>query len=123
MAPLRALFLVSLAVSARPVSASLKDTIQGVKNAHDTAAATARLAHVESLSLAAAVPTANADLASIGLLADDASTLQVYTTDTTPSDAPAACSSALTATVACNSTILDLGYVTIFSSADNDHGL
>ena len=122
MAPLRALLLVSLALSAYPASASLKDKIQGVKNAHDTAAATARLKHIESLSNAAA-PTPNVELASIGVLADDASTLQVYTTDTTPSDAPAACASALTATVACNSTILDLGYATSHSVIDNNQDL
>ncbi len=113
MAPLRALFLVPLVLSAQLTSASLKDTIKGVQNAHDTAAATARLKHIESLTnVGTAVPTPNVDLASVGILADDANTLQVYTNDTTPSDAPAACSSALTATVACNSTILDLGYAT-----------
>ena len=108
MAPLRALVLVSLALSTHLACASLKDTIQGVKNAHDTAAATARLKHIESLS-STAFPTPSVDLASLGVLVDDDSTLQVYTTDTTPGDAPAACSSSLTATVACNSTILDLG--------------
>lgn len=124
MAPLRALLLVPIVLSAHLTSASLKDTIQGIKNAHDTAAATARLKHIESLSIARpAVPTPNVDFASVGVLADDSSTLQVYTIDTAPNDAPAACSSALTAVVACNSTILDLGYALSLYSGDNGYGL
>jgi hypothetical protein len=108
MARLSALLLASIALYAHPARASLKDTILGVKNAHNTAAADARLKHIQALNAASTnvAPATNVDLASV--LADSATSLQVYTNTSVPSDAPAACQTALIASVACNSTILVL---------------
>ncbi|KAJ7864947.1 hypothetical protein B0H14DRAFT_3862329 [Mycena olivaceomarginata] len=110
MARLSALLLAAIVLYAHPACASLKDTILGVKNAHNAAAADARLKHVQALNAASTnvAPTPNVDLASAGVLADDGTSLQVYTTTSVPSDAPAACQTALIASVACNSTILVL---------------
>ncbi|KZV96691.1 hypothetical protein EXIGLDRAFT_747489 [Exidia glandulosa HHB12029] len=100
MAPLRALLQVLTAVALScSVHASLRDTLDRVKAAHNDAAAAARLKHIQALT----------DVPNRVLLAadDDDTSFQVYTTS--PSDAPAACQTALVATVACNSTILDFG--------------
>ncbi|KAF8214912.1 hypothetical protein K438DRAFT_1659741 [Mycena galopus ATCC 62051] len=110
MARFSVLLLAAIALYAHPACASLKDTILGVKNAHNAAAADARLKHIQASNAASTnvAPTPNVDLANAAVLADDGTSLQVYTSTSVPSDAPAACQTALIASVACNSTILVL---------------
>jgi hypothetical protein len=107
---------VLLSLLALPVvHASLKDTVKAVKSAHDAAAAAARLKHLAEINAASAFVDDTAPASTlktdVHVLASDAGTLQVYTVAGLPSDVPAACQTALTATVACNSTILDIGLV------------
>ncbi|KAJ7677757.1 hypothetical protein DFH06DRAFT_560014 [Mycena polygramma] len=110
MARLSALLLAGAVLYAHPSAGSLKHTIHGLKHAHDTAAADARLKHVQALSSASTNLASSANnIASV--LVADASSLQVYTNTSIPGDAPAACQTALTASVACNSTVLSLSEV------------
>jgi hypothetical protein len=75
--------------------------IHGIKDSHDTHAASLRLGQMAS-------DVAGTDASAIAL---DSTGFQIYTSDTLPTDPalPSACATALTADVACNSTIQLMG--------------
>jgi hypothetical protein len=94
--------LVALGLSS-PVLGDFHN-IHGIKASHDTHAASLRLGHMTNDAVVTnASPVALA--ASTGF--------QIYTSDTLPTDPalPSACATALTANVACNSTIQLMGSV------------
>jgi hypothetical protein len=93
--------LVALGLSS-PVLGDFHN-IHGIKASHDTHAASLRLGHVAN---DAAVTNARP-------VALDSTSFQIYTSDTLPTDPalPSACATALTANVACNSTIQLMGSV------------
>jgi hypothetical protein len=106
--------LLLLIVGATGTLARSKHGINRLKHAHDAAAAEARLKQISAANKAAfaglaAMSTSAPESASV-VLADAGVSMQIYTSDTAPDDAPTACVTALVASVACNSTILDLGY-------------
>lgn len=98
------IFLV-LSLAQLNTAKSLKDKISGIKTANDDFAKAQRLKMLADTADAHSSPVGQVAAVSV----DAATAFQLYTSDALPDPTPnSACASALTASIACNDTILQM---------------
>ena len=100
-----------LALAGHASAKSLKHKVSNVKAANDRYASSQRLKALADLAAAAdpAPATEQLDVAAASINAAAATSFQIYTSDALPDPTPSsACANALTASIACNDTILQM---------------